>query len=128
MNTERSVEEKVFEVVLEAGVVEELLFVVLPVLAFDHAELVGLVGPAGFASVETQVGGDHLVLCVEGVLHPGDDVLVGLGFGEGEGVDFVAGDGGELAYLFEDVFGEVLAAGFDDVAFVFEDVVEGSAK
>ena len=55
-------------------------------------------------------------------------MLVGFGFCESEWVDLVAGDGWEFAYFFEDVLGEVLAAWFDDVAFVFEDVVEWSTK
>lgn len=54
-------------------------------------------------------------------------MLVGLVLDKRQGVDFIAGEGGEPMDLFVDVFGEVLAARVEDILLVPENVVEGGA-
>lgn len=122
-----SIEKKVLKVIFEAGMVQQLLFIVFPVLALDHPKLILMMVPSSFPTIKFEAAIDHLMLCVKCLLHSGDDVFVWLSFVEGEGVDVIAGDGLEVADFLEDVFGEVLAAWLDDVAFVFEDVGERGA-
>ncbi len=77
-------------------------------------------GPPWF-QLKVEVAADHSLLCAEGVFHSSEDMLVGLVLDEGEGVDFVAGEGGEFVDLFVDVLWKVVAARADDVLLVPED-------
>jgi len=53
------------------------------------------------------------------------DVLVWFASDESEGIDVVAGDVLEATDLVVDVFGQKLAAWFEDVILVFEDICKG---
>lgn len=106
--------------------VEYFFVLALPLFAFDYPDSLLQMGPP-WLQLKVEVAADHSLLCAEGVFHSAEDVLVGLVLDEGEGVDFVAGEGGEFVDLFVDVLGEVVAARAEDVLLVSEDVFEGSA-
>jgi len=83
-------------------VVQQLFLLALSVLAFDCPKLMLLVGPHGLR-LQQQFAIDHFMLRTHGFFHPAHDVLVGFVFGEGQGVDLVAGDGFEVVDFVENL-------------------------
>ena len=102
--------------------VEVLLALYDPKLPHLVVDLVPLFPPEGLSGLKVELVADHLALRVEGLVHAVQDVLVRLVADEGQRVDLVAVDAGGSADLLEDVFGEELAAGVEDVVLVLEDV------
>lgn len=105
--------------------VEVLLALYYPKLPHFVVDLIALLPPERLSGLKVEVIADHLTLCVEGLVHAVQDVLVRLVADKGQGFDLIAVDGGRPANFLEDVFGEELTARVEDVVLIFEDVGDG---